>query len=447
MIASMTSKASPQKTAAQRIFQRNILAKQAGSTFSDLRNFPMNLTANHCPLPKLAVWRFLSLHFAETPPCRNTATPLPRPFFPLSGSCNDLHVKSNFLAIKQFPSGILRLILLASVISLLQHDANACTEIFIAGSGTVNVSARNFDFFTDGNGIIRFSPAGTPGQSQYTPANSQPLKWTSKYAALTFNLTVAKTKSPAGGNYQAGVDGINQAGLKVGTYFLAPSIFPENGIQTTIDIGSLMQYLLDNFKTVDEALADLSGNRYRVTSMPTGLVEIKLHMYLHDLAGGSAIIEFSEGKLKITNSPAIPVLANSFYDQSVEHLKQYTGFGGAQVIPGTTESFDRFVRGSYYWKNLPPAPNQLQAVNYGFSAIQLLTVSPGFSHGGTRWTIVTDLENRRVCFRTLNNPMIASIDLDKLGATVKGVTFIDILRTDLAGDITGLFAGLPSIMK
>jgi len=42
----------------------------------------MNPTANPYPLPKSAVWRFLSLLFTETPPYRNTETPLPSPLFP-----------------------------------------------------------------------------------------------------------------------------------------------------------------------------------------------------------------------------------------------------------------------------------------------------------------------------------------------------------------------------
>jgi len=45
----------------------------------------------------------------------------------------------------------------------------------------------------------------------------------------------------------------------------------------------------------------------------------------------------------------------------------------------------------YYWKNLPAPENPVQGINCGFAAIQLLTKSSGFAHGGTRWTIVTDL--------------------------------------------------------
>gem|GEM_PF-5696853 len=81
----------------------------------------MNPAATHCPLPKSAVWRFLSLLFAETPPFRNTETPLPSTFSPPSGpawagvaqrspatgSANGLHRESNFLAISGNSYGML----------------------------------------------------------------------------------------------------------------------------------------------------------------------------------------------------------------------------------------------------------------------------------------------------------------------------------------------------
>ncbi|MEI6287509.1 MAG: linear amide C-N hydrolase [Bacillota bacterium] len=333
--------------------------------------------------------------------------------------------------------GLMNLIVL--LLCILVVDSLACSEVFINKGGMVKVSARNFDFNNAGDGFIRFSPVGTAGQAQYTPQNCQPLKWTSKYASITFNLSIAKSQSPKDGEYGAGVDGINQAGLKVGTYFLASSVFPEQAARNTLDIGSLMQYLLDNCKSVDEALADLASGRYRVTSTPTGGVEIKLHLFLHDVQGVSAIVEFIDGKIKVTYNPAIPVLTNNTYGQSIEYLKRYSGFGGDLAIPGSVDSLDRFVRGVYYWENLAIPKNSIQAINYGFAAIQILSESPGFRHGCTLWTIVTDLDNKKISFRTLSSPTLASIDLNKLSATVKKSHSINILRTDLSGDISDMF--------
>jgi penicillin V acylase-like amidase (Ntn superfamily) len=335
--------------------------------------------------------------------------------------------------------GFLRLIFcFVFLLGILIVDAMACSEVFIDKGGKVKVSARNFDFMS-GNGFVRYSPAGTDRLAQYVPQDSHPLKWTSKYASVTFNASFNKTKSPADDVYKAGVDGINQAGLKIGTYFLGSSVFPKDGVKITLDIASLLQYLLDNFKSVDEALADLAGDRYRITSTPTESVEIKLHLFLHDVTGASAIVEFIDGKIKVTRNPEIPVLANDIYSKSLEHLKLYNGFGGELAIPGAIESLDRFVRGVYYWNNLPVPADSIQATNYGFAAIQLLTVPPGFTHGGTHWTIVTDIVGRRIYFRTANNPAIAIIDLNKLSASGKASSDIDLLQTDMSGDVSDMF--------
>ncbi len=86
-------------------------------------------------------------------------------------------------------STIFGITMLVSAINLVIEDAQACSEIFIGKSGKVNVSARNFDFFTAGDGVIRFSPVGTAGQSQYTPQNCQPLKWI--YFRTLNNPTIA----------------------------------------------------------------------------------------------------------------------------------------------------------------------------------------------------------------------------------------------------------------
>ncbi len=317
-------------------------------------------------------------------------------------------------------------------------DALASSEVYLENNHAVKVSARNFDFVS-GDGYVRFSPAGMAREAQHVPQGCQPLKWTSQYASISFNKLVYKTNSPVEGVYDAGVDGLNQAGLKIGTYFLESSGFAPDGPSTTLDIATLMQYLLDNFKNVNEALADLDSGRYRVTSTPATSLEVKLHLFLHDASGASAIVEFINGKTKITRAPQLPVLTNSVYAESLEHLKNFDGFGGQQAIPGANESLDRFVRGAFYKKHLDVPDNTEEAVNDGFAVVQTLSVSPKFPHGCTQWTIVTDIDNRRVYFRTLNNPSIACIDLGILVNTAKVSSDINLLRTDLSGDITGMF--------
>ncbi|MBN1142455.1 MAG: DUF3089 domain-containing protein [Deltaproteobacteria bacterium] len=322
---------------------------------------------------------------------------------------------------------------------LVGTKAWPCSEVFVGSAPKARVSARNFDF-RSGRGFVHFSPAGEKKSAQYAPKGCRPLPWVSRYAAVSFNSFLPQARSPEGGFYSAGVDGVNVAGLKIGTYFLASSSFPGKGPATAIDVASLGQYLLDSFQSVGEALADLKSGRFQVTSLPTETLAIKLHLFLHDASGASAVVEFLGGSIKITENPPIPVLTNSVYSESLDHLKNYKGFGGKRDIPGANGSLDRFVRGAFYRKQLPEPADAAQAVNFGFAAAQTLAVPPEFPHGCTQWTIVTDILGRRVYFRTLNNPTVASINLPAVAEAARVSSDIDLWRTDLSGDISGLFS-------
>jgi hypothetical protein len=126
------------RIAAARVFQRNSLAKRAGWLISCSRNSTMNPAANHCPLPKFALWSlaldsvrqifrpfgplfprnpfFPALRsghrlFQQPSPGKqflssgllapfSPATPFSPPSGPATGSSNSLHRESNFLAVE-----------------------------------------------------------------------------------------------------------------------------------------------------------------------------------------------------------------------------------------------------------------------------------------------------------------------------------------------------------
>ena len=327
-------------------------------------------------------------------------------------------------------------ILVTFLINIFPKTSLACSEIWIKNNKNVRtlISARTFDFMT-GDGFIMFKPSGISSQAQYTLPGGTPLQWTSKYATLVF-----KTTSYLDKNLSSDVDGMNEAGLKIGSYFLESATFPSNNANTMIDITSLSQYFLDNFSTVKEALNDIEQNKYSVVALPAKGFDMKLHLYLHDSTGESAILEFINGKVEITKNPAVPVLTNTAYKQSVKSLKNYEEFGGSKYIPGSYGSIDRFVRAAFYRKHFKSPETEDQAVHYGFAAIQTVSVAPRFPIGCTEWTVVSDIINKKMYFRTLNHPNIVSIDLAKLASDQKSnVSQINILRTDFGSDITNLF--------
>jgi len=213
---------------------------------------------------------------------------------------------------------------LAATVGLGPSSAYSCSEVFLEMGGRANVSARNFDF-ADGTGFVRYNPSGGRKSAGYAPAGTTPLSWRSRHASLTFDK-VLDVKSAGDGLVSAGVDGINEAGLKIGTYFLTASEFPATGARTVVDVASLMQYLLDAFANVGDAVADLEAGRYRVVPTPFLLggqnAEVLLHFYLHDAAGDSAIVEFLDQKVLVIRKKDIPhpVLANHTYAESLDFL-------------------------------------------------------------------------------------------------------------------------------
>lgn len=319
-------------------------------------------------------------------------------------------------------------------------NAWACSEVYIRSGQNINVSSRNFDFM-NARGFVRFSPAGKYKCSQLESDGKKALGWLSKYPSISFNAYFDKPGQKKGTSfYVAGVDGINTEGFKVGTYFLDKSSFTDSYSGKTIDAGSFMQYLLDNFNSVDEAVKDIVNSNYRVISLPTDELEIKLHFFLHDINGKSAVVEFLNGRINIIREPEIPVLTNSTYLESLGYTKAYHAEEGEDALPGSRESLDRFVRAAYYWKHLPVLPNTDEALKYGFSVMQPLAVCPDSDSGHTQWTIVTDINNKQIYFRTYGGLSTAYINLEKVAARSKASSDIDLLRTDLSGDLSGMFS-------
>ncbi|NJB67173.1 choloylglycine hydrolase [Desulfobaculum xiamenense] len=329
-------------------------------------------------------------------------------------------------------AGILAFVLALAIAGTT--SAMACSEIFVGGEHPV--SARTFDFMF-GEGEAVKSPRGVTRTTNFVKPDETALAWTSTYGSVVFNVAM-----PLPGERQTmtGVDGMNEAGLKVGTYYLPESVMPKGSGGTVLCITSLIQYALDRFATIDELTADLRSGAYRVTALPTTRLELMLHLFVHDATGASAIIEFLDGNIVVTPATDIPVLTNTPYAQSVRDLAAFEDFGGKRPIPGGQEPMDRFVRGAYYAKHLPKAETRAEAVDFATAALQTLTVPPVFEHGCTLWDIVTDMKGKTVYVRTLHNRKLSWISFDALDFSEGGsVKTLDFQNGELSGDISSKF--------
>ncbi len=239
------------------------------------------------------------------------------------------------------------------------------------------------------------------------------LTWNSKYGsviAAAFDII--------------SVDGINEAGLAGHVLWLAESSYgtPDDS-RTQLSQAIWLQYYLDNFATVAEAVAWTGETNPQVVQMddPTGGNPPAIHLALDDATGDSAIIEYVDGHPNVYHSRDFRVMTNSpTFDQQLELVKNFEGLGGAKPLPGSTLASDRFARASFYAGRLPEPSNQVEAIASMFSVIRnaaqpFRVPDPGKPDASqTIWQVVLDLTNKRYVYESTTRPNIVWVDLADL---------------------------------
>ncbi len=256
------------------------------------------------------------------------------------------------------------------------------------------------------------------------------LQWTSKYGsviATAFDII--------------SVDGINEAGLAGHVLWLAESTFgTPDPDRTQLSQAIWLQYFLDNFATVADAVAWVEQTDLQVVQMddPTGGKPPAIHLALDDATGDSAIIEYIDGKAKIYHDRDYRVMTNSpTFDQQLELVKSFDGLGGSAPLPGSTLATDRFARASYYVSRLPKPGGQVEAIAGMMSVIRnaaqpFRIPDPGKPDASqTIWQVVLDLTNKRYVYESTTRPNIVWVDLADLDFTEGSPQ----LKLDLIGEL------------
>lgn len=191
-----------------------------------------------------------------------------------------------------------------------------CTRVMWPEAGGAVLVGRNMDFHKDLMTNLWKQPRGVKRDDGV----SGKLAWTSKFGsvvATAFDIT--------------SVDGMNEAGLAGHILWLAESTYGEpDDSRTQLGQAIWLQYFLDNFATVAEAVAWIAQTDVQVVQMddPTGGARPGLHLALDDATGDSAIIEYVDGKARVYHSKSYKVMTNSpTFDQQLELVKSFTGLG------------------------------------------------------------------------------------------------------------------------
>jgi penicillin V acylase-like amidase (Ntn superfamily) len=297
-----------------------------------------------------------------------------------------------------------------SVLLLSTSIVQPCSRVLWNDNGHSVLVGRNMDWFEDMHSNIWVLPRGMKRDGL---AAKNPLAWTSKYGSVAIS------------GYESVVaDGINEKNLAVHLLYLPETTFaPRNEKVPGLCASLWVQYYLDNFATVAEAVKALKTAPYQLLNAvePSSKKAATVHIALNDATGDSAIMECINGKIVVYHDRQHVVMTNQpTFDKQLENLKQYRGFGGEKRLPGTHEPADRFVRGAYYVKNLPKPKSTRDAVAGLMSVMRNVSAPFGIADperpnvSTTIWRTVTDLTNGVLYYDSVFSPQVFWLDSKKL---------------------------------
>lgn len=325
---------------------------------------------------------------------------------------------------------------LSICISLLSISfAYSCTRLLHVDPHQGVIVGRNMDWYEEMQTKLVVYPRGIARNGQDA---KNPLIWVSQYGSIVAT------------SYDAGAtDGMNEQGLAVHGLWLEATDYGKRNEQIPgLSLMMIMQYYLDNFKNVEEAIRYTSAGAFQVLPYfhPGTGRWVKVHIALEDASGDSAIIEYIDGLPKIYHNKEFTVLTNDpVYNVQLDNLKQYAGFGGNKALPGTNDASDRFVRAAYHGAHLPAASSPREAVAAVLSVLQNVTppfspVSGNIFHR-TIWRTVADLTHHVYYFNSTPNFTMVYASLDQFNLQPGSpVMKLDLVKhPELSGDMTSEF--------
>jgi len=301
-------------------------------------------------------------------------------------------------------------------------ETGACTTFLLKTSGAL-LFCRNYDYDL-GSGFIVINRKGVAKRS-FISAPFEPLEWVSKYGSVTFN--------------QIGIDapmgGMNERGLVIAQMALIESKYPVVKEGTALNQLEWIQYQLDTSQSLEEVIK----NSMKLRIVP---VATPVHYFISDSLGEIAVIEFLDGKIVVRSGDevTIPVCSNMIYDQSKVVIKDYDGFGGTKPIPRKWKNIKDIIaiansRIDSFQKN-----GKYNPIEYCFETLALVG-----SPERTQWSVVYDIKNMQIHFKSLGNKDTRTINFHQFDFDCK--TAIQILDIQTSNNLTHLKSQFFTLTK
>ncbi len=216
-------------------------------------------------------------------------------------------------------------------------------------------------------------------------------EWSSKYGSVTF--CKGDTALPS--------DGMNEKGLVIAILATPPTKIIEDDDRLGVGMLEWIQYMLDTCATIQDVVN--ADKKVRLAS--TGLLQ---HYFISDRNGDSALVEFHEGKTVFYRDQSLPVkvATNSFYDESIEALQS-----GKEYLKNDKDSLARFVNLSKSVDNCT-AKTIDEKINCAFDMLKM--VSRHSEKSKTEWSVVYNIKEGRIDFKTFDSNNVCTIDLKQI---------------------------------
>ena len=300
---------------------------------------------------------------------------------------------------------------------------HSCSTFFLP-TADGSLVGHNLDDYIDVPGLVVANPRKIAKENiswqdltGFRNRSRPRVRWVSKYGSITYN-TFGK-EFPDGG--------LNEAGLYIGEMTLFGTAYPLGQGLPKMYHHQWMQYVLDNFETVEQVLASLSK------VVMDG--HCQWHFFAADKLGNTAAIEFPGGKTILHSGVQMPVkvLANTAYAEEMTHLVEYEGFGGAKPVDFEDRQGDeRFVQAAAMLRQYRTEPIR-PAVEEVFAILAQLEC------GNTKWSIVYAFGPMRMYFRTYRAGEIKQVDFSAFDLSGAAPAMVRDIHQPGSGDVSPQF--------
>ncbi|MEM1191241.1 MAG: linear amide C-N hydrolase [Pseudomonadota bacterium] len=338
--------------------------------------------------------------------------------------------------------------------------AFACTGIILTGEDGSIIRGRTaewgpFDLATK----INIIPRGFTYTAGAMPDGKPGANWEGRFGVVGISML----------DHGAPADGINEAGLTAGLFYLPGfteyQTYQADLADETIPGDLLASYTLSLFETVDEVRTGLRDIRVVGVVDETLGFPFPFHMIVADRFGGRIVVEYISGELTIFEAPLGVITNSPNYDWHMTNLNNYVnltaigvpeveasgvtfaplGAGSGMIgLPGDFTPPSRFVRAVAFSQTARETTGGYDTVREAFRILDNFNIPADAAEGAqddvdsddllysaTQITTASDSKNLVYYYHTMYDRTVHKIDMKRIDFASMGA---DMIVIETSGD-------------